>query len=134
MIRRRRLLAACAALAAAVLLSTPAASQAWVTTDVHNWALSETWSSYDGGTQYHISSSGDGSVAYRWLDGNLTRTTIIAGVSCSDYNIYGQSTIGGGDTSYHTLFSSGTGLCFVLRGRTPAGSGSTIPHEGRLRR
>ena len=36
---------------------------------------------YGGGTQFHISQDGDGTVAYRWLDSDLTKTTVISGNS-----------------------------------------------------
>ncbi len=104
---------------------------AFVTTDV-SWSLGPTTTTYGGGTQFHISQDGDDSVSYRWLDGDLTKTTVISGNNCSDFALLGKSTFGPGDTSYHTLFNGITSQCFVLRGRTD--SGTTTQHNGRLRR
>lgn len=131
--RRLRPRAARAALIAACFsVLTPTVAQGFVTTDINNWSLGETTTTYGGGTQFHISQDGDDSAAYRWVDDNLTKTTVISGNTCSDYSLLGKTTIGGGDTSYHTLFFGITSQCFVLRGRT--NSGTTIPHDGRLRR
>jgi hypothetical protein len=130
MSRRLRPLAV-AIVAAAYLGPLTHSASAWVTTDV-SWSLNESWKTYGGGTQFHISQDGDGTAAYRWLDGDLTKTTVISGNSCGDYGLFGKSTFGGGDTSYHTLFSSLAGQCFVLRGQTV--SGTTIVHAGRVRR
>ena len=125
--------AAGAVTAALLVLAFAAPARAQVTTDVTDWALSETTSTYDNGaTQFHVSSSGGGPVDYRWLDSDITKTTVISGNSCIDFGLYGKSTFDGGDTSYHRLFSGYDGLCFVLRGRT--NSGTTIPHDGRVRR
>ncbi len=133
--RRLRPSAARAALVAACLWAAVTTNaHAFVYTDINNWGLSESTSTYDGGQQFHISFGGNDSAAYRWVDNDLTRTTVISGNTCTDYALLGKTTIGGGDTSYHTLFFGFTGQCFVLRGRTAAGSGSTIPHDGRLRR
>lgn len=119
----------------ACLLAATAASQsvaaADVTTDINNWSLTTSVSSYGGGTQFHISQGGS-PVDYRWLDDDMTKTTVISGNSCSDYFLLGNSTYDGGDTSYHRLFNGFAGQCFVLRGRTTGGT--TIPHDGRLRR
>lgn len=121
----------CAAVCCAAAI--PATASAQVTTDLTDWNLTETASSWGGGTQFHISSSGDGSVAYRWLD-SPNKTTVISGNSCGDLTLYGTDTIGVGDTNYHTLFSGGAGLCFILRGRTSSGSGSMVNHDGRVSR
>lgn len=103
-----------------------------VTTDLTNWNLTETTSTYGGGTQFHISSGGS-LVQFRWLD-SPNKTTVVSGNSCSDLTLYGVSSYGVGDTSYHSLFSAGGGLCFVMRGRTGAGQGSMVNHDGRVDR
>lgn len=130
MTRRLRLpvaaVLACASLAA---LAQPAA--AWVYTDVR-WSLDTSWKYYGGPTQLHISTSGDGSAYYRWLDSDMTKTTVISGAACGDLSGLGSSTFLGGDVTYHRLFWGNAGQCFVLRGRTTAGT--TIAHNGRLRR
>ena len=112
------------------LAAVPASAQ--VTTDINNWALGPSTTTYGNGTQFHISQSGGGPVDYRWLDSDMTKTTVISVNACVDYALYGKSTFDGGDTSYHRLLNAGPGLCFVFRGRTNAGT--TIPHDGRLRR
>lgn len=133
MLRRSRPRAARAALTAACICAlTPAIARGFVYTDITNWSLGESTTTYGGGTQFHISTDGDDSAAYRWVDSDLTKTTVISGNTCSDYALLGKTTIGGGDTSYHTLFFGITSQCFVLRGRTTGGT--TIPHDGRLRR
>jgi hypothetical protein len=134
MFRRRQPQVALVTLVAALGLPA-AAAQAWIYTDTDPWSLNESIKTYGGPTFFHISSSGDGSAAFRWLDDTLTRTTIMYGSSCIDYSAFGSTTIGPGDDTYHTLFrGAGEGACFVLRGKTPSGSGSTTPHDGRVRR
>ena len=130
MSRRARPLVA-AALACACFAALTQSASAWVYTDVR-WSLGESWKTYGGGTQLHISVSGDTGAYYKWLDGDLTKTTVISGNTCTDYALIGSSTFGGGDTSYHRLFWGFIGQCFVLRGRTTGGT--TITHNGRLRR
>jgi hypothetical protein len=130
MTRRSRLLVA-ALLACAVFGVLAQSAAAWVYTDV-SWSLDTSWKYYGGGTQFHISTSGDGSVSYRWLDGDMTKTTVISANSCTDFGQFGSSTFLGGDITYHQLFAASSGQCFLLRGRTTAGS--TITHNGRLRR
>jgi hypothetical protein len=109
----------------------PATAQAQVTSDLIDWTLTETTSTW--GTQFHISTSGGGWAAYRWLD-SPNKTTVISGNGCSDLSLYGIDTIGVNDTNYHNLFSGSAGTCFVLRGRTSSGSGSMVNHDGRVRR
>ena len=130
MTRRVRLLVA-AAMACAGLGMVAQPASAWVYTEVR-WSLDTSWKTYGGGTQFHISTSGDGAAYYRWLDSDMTKTTVISGNACGDLSQYGSSTFLGGDTTYHRLFGGNLGQCFVLRGRTAAGS--TIAHNGRLRR
>jgi hypothetical protein len=129
--RRSRLGAGCAGVAA-VLLAGGAIAHAQVTTDVVNWDLTETTSTY--GSQFHISSAGDGWASYRWLD-STNKTTVVSGNACSDYSLLGSArTIPAGNTAYHSLFHGATYQCFVLRGRTAAGSGGLYNHDGRVRR
>jgi opacity protein-like surface antigen len=133
--RTRRLAARTLLLASALALGLAAnASASFVYTDIIDFNLTETTSTYGGGTQFHIgSNNGAGTVSYRWVD-VPSKTTVISGNSCSDYALYGKDTISSGDTSYHLLFSGGSGLCFVLRGRTAAGQGSMSLYDGRLER
>jgi hypothetical protein len=131
--RRSCLGAGCAGLVAA-LLAGAAAAHAYVTTDLVNWDLTETTSTYGGGNQYHISSTGDGWASYRWLD-SPNKTTVISGNACSDYALLGNArTIPAGNTSYHSLFHGATFQCFVMRGRTANGQGGMYNHDGRVRR
>jgi hypothetical protein len=120
----------CAAVCCVAAL--PATASAQVTTDLTDWSLTETVSTWGGGTQFHIS-SGSSTADYRWLN-SPNKTTVISGNSCGDLTLYGSSTIGIGDTSYNNLFSAGTRLCFVLRGRTSSGSGSMVNRDGRIKR
>ncbi len=116
---------------AATCIGAPTA-QAFFTSDVTNWSLNESWKTYGGGTNYHISSDGDGSADFRWVT-NLTKTTVLSANRCSDYSQRGSTTISGGDTTFHQLFGGGLPTdCFVLRGKTL--DGTTDPHDGRLRR
>jgi|tagenome__1003787_1003787.scaffolds.fasta_scaffold17547925_1 hypothetical protein len=120
----------CAAICCAATLPATAAAQSW--NDLNDWNLTESVSTWGGGTQFHIS-TGSGSAQFRWLD-SPNKTTVISGNSCSDLTLYGSSSIGVGDTNYHTLFGGSSGTCFVLRGRTSAGSGSMVNHDGRVLR
>jgi hypothetical protein len=132
--RRRTRRASGRALLVAALLSTgvvPATARAQVTSDLVDWNLTESTSTWP--TQYHISSTGDGWAAFRWLD-SPNKTTVISGNSCADLSLYGSDTIGVNDTNYHNLFWGGPSTCFVLRGRTSAGSGSMVNHDGRIKR
>jgi hypothetical protein len=130
MYRRTRLFVA-AVLACACCAAVAQPASAWVYTDVR-WSLDTSWKTYGGGTNFHISTSGDTAAYYRWLDGDMTKTTVISGNTCGDFSQLGSATFTGGDTSYRRLFWGIVGQCFVLRGRTTAGS--TIAHNGRLRR
>jgi len=112
-------------------LAAPTAATAQITTDLTDWNLTESTSTW--GSAFHISSSGDGTAQYRWLD-SPSKTTVISGNACPDLALYGAQTFGAGDTSYKTLFSGHAGLCFALRGRTAAGSGSMVNHDGRVKR
>jgi hypothetical protein len=123
------------ALAACVTsLTLAATAYAYVTTDLNDWNLTESTSTYNGGTQFHVASGTDGWVSYRWLD-TPNKSTVISGNSCSDWSVYGSpSSYGVNDTSYHLLFRGSAGLCFVMRGRTGSGQGSMVNHDGRVQR
>jgi hypothetical protein len=128
---RRASLRAVLCAAALSLGVLPAAAHAQATSDLVDWNLTESTSTWN--TQYHISSSGDGWAAFRWLD-SPNKTTVISANGCSDLSLYGSDSIGVNDTNYHNLFSGVPGTCFVLRGRTASGSGSMVNHDGRVRR
>jgi hypothetical protein len=133
--RRLRALRAGSALLAvtAATLTLSSEAHAAVTTDLVDWNLTESLSRWGGGTQFHISSGGS-AVQYRWLD-SPNKTTVISGNSCTDFSLLGSaSTYGVGDTSYHGLFNGAAGQCFVLQGRTGAGQGSMVNHDGRVSR
>ena len=116
------------------LAATSPARAAYALTDINNWDLYESVTTYGGGTQFHISSGGDGWANYRWLD-VTTHTTVISGNACSDYSLYGSHQFNAGVTAYRSLFySASSGLCFVLRGRTANGSGAMYNKDGRLAR
>jgi hypothetical protein len=119
-----------AAAAACTLAALPAVAGAQTTSDLTDWNLTESVSTW--GTLFHITVGG-GQVAYRWLD-SPNKATVISGNSCADYTLYGSDTLGVGDTSYHNLFVKSPGTCFVLRGRTTVGSGSMVDHDGRVSR
>jgi hypothetical protein len=109
----------------------PAVARAQSTSDLVDWNLTESTSTWN--TQFHISSTGDGWAAFRWLD-SPNKPTVISGNACADLSLYGSASIGVSDTTYHNLFWGGGGTCFVLRGRTGSGSGSMVNHDGRVRR
>jgi hypothetical protein len=116
---------------AALSLTVPAAALAQQTSDLNDWNLTESTSTWP--TQYHVSSTGDGWVSYRWLD-SPNKTTVISANGCSDLALFGNSVFGVNDTSYHALYPGGAGQCFLLRGRTSSGSGSMVNHDGRVKR
>lgn len=123
-------------MAAACLLSgalAPGAQADFVYTDITDFNLTESTSSYGGGNQYHISSVGDGSVSYRWVD-SPSKDTVVSGNSCFDLSLFGSHYYNSGVTVYRQLFSGGAGLCFILRGRTAVGQGSMYYYDGRLQR
>jgi hypothetical protein len=120
-----------AMIAAAVSTLTFTAVAYAVTSDLNDWHLNESTSTWP--TQYHISSGGDGVVSFRWLD-TPSKTTVISANRCSDLAQYGASAYGVNDTSYHALFSGSPATCFQLRGRTGAGQGSMLNHDGRVQR
>jgi hypothetical protein len=103
---------------------------AYVYSDIIDFNLTESTSTYG---QYGISSGTDGWVSYRWVD-DPNHTTVISGNNCSDLSLFGKAEIPAHNTSYHHLFQGSWGLCFALRGRTAAGAGSMVNHDGRLER
>jgi hypothetical protein len=127
----RRLRRAAIAAACVITLTFTAVAYGYVTTDLNDWNLSESTSSW--GSAFHISSGTDGWVSYRWLD-SPSKSTVISANRCSDLALYGSSGYGVNDTSYHALFNGPAGTCFVLRGRTGAGQGSMVNHDGRVQR
>jgi hypothetical protein len=116
----------------ALCLTLPAAggAYAYVLTDIIDFNLTETTSTYG---QYTVSAGTDGWVSYRWLD-DPNHTTVISGNNCPDLALFGKADIAAHDTSYHALFHGTYGLCFALRGRVAAGAGSMVNHDGRLQR
>jgi hypothetical protein len=134
--RRLRRPAARAALlgALAATLTSTALAVGYVTSDLTPWSMNGSLGTYGGGTQFHIATGTDGSVAFRWLN-SPTKITVVSGNACSDWSLIGQNqTIGVSDTGYHSLFHGFAGQCFVLRGRTAAGDGSMTGKYGRVRR
>ena len=114
-------------------LLVPAAASAQAQNDLTDWNLTETTSTWGGGTNFHISTGGDGTAQFRWLD-TPSKTTVISANACPDLALWGSATIGINDTTYKTLFGAPAGTCFVLRGRTAIGSGSMVNHDGRIKR
>ncbi len=130
--RAGRRLPAMALVAVLAGLALPVGAAAQVPSDLTDWNLTETISTW--GSTYHVSSSGGGLVQYRWLD-TPAKATVISGNACSDLSLVGSpATIGVNDTSYKSLFSAVTDFCFRLRGRTTSGSGSMFNHDGRVLR
>jgi hypothetical protein len=103
------------------------------TTDINDFNLTETTSSYGGGTQYHVTTGGS-VVQYRWLDSPI-KGTVISANTCADAAMLGQASYGVSDTAYRTIWSSGySQACFILRGRTQPGQGSMSLYDGRINR
>src|SRR3954452_24969330 len=128
-LRRGTLAAACV-----MTLTFSATAYAYIQSDMNDWNLTETTSTYGAGTQFHISSGTDGWASFRWLD-SPNKTTVISANSCSDLSLLGSAaSIGVGDTGYHNLFQGGQAQCFVMRGRTGSGQGSMVNHDGRSQR
>ena len=115
-----------------LFLALAATAWAWVFTDIIDFDLTETAYTYG---VYSISSSGDGSASYRWVD-DPNHTTVISGNNCSDLALLGgPATIAAHDVAYHGLFGGASaGACFALRGRVATGAGSMYDHDGNLRR
>jgi hypothetical protein len=107
-----------------------AVAHAYVTTNIVDFDLTETTTTY--GT-YTIASGTDGWASYRWLD-DPNHTTVISGNNCADLSLFGKADIPAHNTSYHALFQGSAGLCFALRGRVAIGAGSMSNHDGRLQR
>jgi hypothetical protein len=120
-----------AALVAVLAFAVPAV--AYLTTDLNDFNLTETTSSYGSGSQYHISTGTDGWSYYRWLD-SPSKITVISENSCQDLALLGSSSYSAADTSYHALFNGFGSECFVVRGRTGSGQGSMSLYDGRIER
>src|SRR4051794_35313648 len=130
----RRLRRAVLPAACVMTLTFSAVAYAYVTSDMIDWNLTETTSTYGGGTQFHISGGTDGWASFRWLDAP-NKTTVISANSCSSGAALGSSAvIGVNDTGYHALFQGVETQCFLMRGRTSSGSGSMVNHDGRSQR
>jgi hypothetical protein len=130
----RRLRRAALAVACVSTLTFSAVAYAYVTTDMNNWDLTESVSTYGGGTQFHIATGTDGWASFRWLD-SPNKSTVISANRCTDGALLGSAaSIGVGNTSYHALFNGSTGQCFLMRGRTGSGQGSMVDHDGRIQR
>ena len=123
-LRRAAVIAACVS-----ILTFTAVAYA-LTSDLTDWNLTESTSTWP--TAYHISAGGS-LVSYRWLD-SPSKSTVISANRCSDLAQYGADSYGVGDTSYHGLFNGPPGTCFYLRGRTGSGQGSMVNHDGRVQR
>jgi len=121
------------ALAALGVLTVPAMSGealAFVYTDIIDFHVNESTRTY--GT-YSISSIGNNTAYYRWVD-DPDHTTVISGNSCADLALYGKNTIPAHDNRYYGLFRGSPYQCFALRGRTAFGAGAMYNHDGRLAR
>lgn len=133
--RRSRRIAHVTASACLLLGVAAPAAQSYVITDIVDFDLTTTTSTYGPGTgtQFHVASGTDGVVSYRWLD-TTTVATVISGNSCSDLSNDGNHTYNAGVTDYRELFSGFAGQCFYLRGRTGSGMGSMSNKDGRVQR
>jgi hypothetical protein len=121
-----------AGLLVAMLVAGIAASaaSAYVYTDIIDFNLTETTSTY--GT-YTISSVGDSSAYYRWVD-DPAHSTVISGNSCVDLALFGKADIPAHDTGYFRLFTASPYQCFALRERTATGAGAMYYYDGRIQR
>jgi hypothetical protein len=130
--RRSRVVALAATIVTMLTFATVA--YAYVTSDLTDFNLTESTSTYGGGTQYHIATGTDGWSSYRWLDAP-SKATVVSNNTCSDWTLIGTaSAYGVNDTSYHPMFRGSEGQCFVVRGRTQAGQGSMSLYDGRIQR
>ena len=130
--RRSRVVAIFAALV--MSLTCASLAYAYVTSDLNDFNLTESTSTYGGGTQFHIATGTVGWSYYRWLDAP-SKATVISNNTCADWALLGSaSAYGVNDTSYHALFRGSAGQCFVVRGRAQAGQGSMSLYDGRIQR
>jgi hypothetical protein len=130
----RRSLTASALVAACLLLGGPTAqAQAFFTSDITDFNLGQSTTSYNGGQNFHISTTGNGWASYRWVD-DPNVGTVISGNSCGSLANYGSHTYNAHVTAWRQLFWHYAGTCFVLRGRVVSGQGSMYNHDGRLER
>lgn len=119
-------------IAALAALAFPANAGAWVLTDLNDFNLTQSTVTY--GT-YSISTSGDGSASFRWLD-SPSKDTVVSGNSCIDRSLLSAArSIPAGDVDYYGLFGGrSSGFCFMVRGRVATGQGSMTYYDGRIRR
>lgn len=130
----RRSLSASALVAACLLFGGLAAqAQAFFTSDIVDFNLGQSVSSYNGGQNFHISTTGNGWVSYRWVD-DPDVGTVISGNACPDLSNFGSHSFNAHVTAWRQLFWGYTSTCFVLRGRVYSGQGSMYNHDGRLER
>jgi hypothetical protein len=130
--RRSRVLAGIATIV--LTLTFASLAYAYVTSDLNDFNLTESTSTYGGGTQYHVAVGTDGWSSYRWLDAP-SKATVISNNTCADWTLIGSSSAYAvNDTSYHALFQGSAGQCFVVRGRTQVGQGSMSLYDGRIQR
>jgi hypothetical protein len=127
MFRRLRALGVCFAVLASLVFAARALA---LTSDLTDWNLTESTSTWP--TQYHISTGGS-LIQFHWSD-SPNKTTVISANGCTDLSFLGSSSYGVNDTSWHSLYSGASGQCFVLRGRTGAGQGSMVNHDGQVSR
>jgi hypothetical protein len=127
----RRLRPAAMVAACVCTLTFAATAYAYVTTDMNNFNLTESVTTWP--TQFHVATGTDGWISWRWLD-TPNKATVISVNRCSDLALFNLSNYGVNDTSYHAIFQGSAGMCFMVRGRTAAGQGSMVNHDGRVQR
>ncbi len=130
--RSRRLRIALSVTALALTAAPAAHANVW--TDVNNFNLTESTSTYPN--SWNTSSSTTG-IDYRWLDVPVKATYIrayscVTGTALASSDTYFPS--GSSGTSYRSVGSQYPGGCFQLRGRTAPGSGSMNLYDGRVSR
>lgn len=108
------------------LLAAPPAHAA--TNEIYDFNLTESVSTY--GWYTTTTSSG---IQYRWVD-SPWKWTSISTASCYTNSPLGNATYSPGQTSYQTIGSAGSGVCFALRGNTLSGQGNMYYYDGRLSR
>src|SRR5690348_8810330 len=109
--RRLRLMVLVAACVST--LTCTAVVYAYLTSDMNNFNLTESTTTWP--TQYHATTGSDGLVSWRWLD-YPDKATVISANRCTDLAAFGVSNYGVGDTSYHGLYWALQGQCFMIRG------------------
>lgn len=130
---RSRRLRIALSVTALTLTAAPAAS-ANVWTNVDNFNLTESYSTYPGSWNASSSTSG---INYRWLDVPV-KATYIRAYSCATGSALASSDAyfpsGSSGTTYRSVGYQYPGGCFQLRGRTATGSGSMNLYDGRVSR